>query len=92
MVLMDLLINWMGFIDGNNGDQPIYLLYLKYPNMWHRTGANQKKWATHPKVGMSLNIGDTGFPSIDLFRKCGILSTKIFFLPPTQIRLFQMFL
>ena len=41
MVLMDLLINWMGFIDGNNGDQPIYLLYLKYPNMWHslRTGA-----------------------------------------------------
>jgi hypothetical protein len=30
-------INWVGFVDGNNGDQPIYLylLYLKYPNMWH---------------------------------------------------------
>ena len=24
MLLMDLLINWMGFIDGNNGDQPIH--------------------------------------------------------------------
>jgi hypothetical protein len=37
MVLMDLLINWMGFVDGNNGDQPnqLYLLYLKHPNMWH---------------------------------------------------------
>ena len=38
LVSLDLLIDWMGFVDGNNGDQPIYLLYLlylKYPNMWH---------------------------------------------------------
>ena len=48
MVLMDLLINWMGFIDGNNGDQPIYLLYLKYPNMRHWTGALQPKEMSHP--------------------------------------------
>jgi hypothetical protein len=31
---------------------------------------------THPKVGMSSTMVTLVIPSIDLFRKCGISSTK----------------